>query len=256
MPVDINSPDIQFALRSSNPIVIDGVPIHHVSFSKITSKELGYTRYSQLLSVFCTNEEAIKQMLGKDVNIPPVLFICLMYNQDKQFKQIVDDSCMLFFNRLPSVDANAVRIKFLSESDLLFEINSDNFDDVSSVIKLRNGILSKEETEMSNPASEKARQIIQRRNEIRKKKAKAFKDKNNLNTWDVIDVYTAVTKTPYEYVMAYDPFQLSASIVRVKAFDDYEVGVQSLLHGAKSSDVNLSHWLAPLKKNEEQKDDE
>jgi hypothetical protein len=195
-------------------------------------------------------------MLGKDVDIPPVLFICLMYNQDKQFKQIVDDSCMLFFNNLPTVDANEARIKFHSDKESHFEINADNFDDISSVIKLRNGILPKEEMEMSNPASEKARQIIQRRNEIRRKKAKAFKDKNKLNTWDVIDIYTAVTKTPYEQVMTYDPFQLSASIARVKAFDDYEVGIQSLLHGAKSSDVNLSHWLAPLNNKEEQKDDE
>lgn len=257
MSIDINSSDVQLALRSKNSICVDGVPINHVPFSIITSSNIGYTKYSNLLSIFCVTEEKVKEMLKNDVDVHPIALICLLCQSDKKFYESVVDSCVLFFGKTPVIDSSNFCIKFYDDNTkLLFEINSTNYEDISTIVKLRNGILPKEESEMSNPASEKARQIIARRNEIHKKRAKAFSDKNRINTWDIIDIYTAVSKIPYAQVMEYDPFQLSKALERVKAFDDYEVGVQSLLHGAKKSDVNLKHWLSPIDKNEEQKDDE
>lgn len=282
MPIDIKSPEIQMALRSNNPIMVGDVPVQHVPFSKITHPSIGYSRYRNLLGLFCITKENVKENIKFEMDLPVFLYVLLLSKQDDNFKSALSDACNVFLGNRPQFDYENALLIFNSEyyvkcsncSNIAekksrnsicgcggvflpipsFVVDSDNFDDIALIVRLRNGLISNEEEEMSNPASEKARQIIARRNEIRRKRAKAFQEKNKINTWDVLDAYTAAGKMSYEEVMKFDPYQISVSLARIKAIDDYDIAIQSAVHGAQN--VTIKHWLSPLDDNNEEKQDE
>jgi hypothetical protein len=132
-----------------------------------------------------------------------------------------------------------------------FVINEGNIEDIISVLKLRNGLGESEEDE-GNPANETVRRLIEKRNEMRKKLKRLKGEENKITIWELIDIFSSIMKMPYQEVMEYDIYQFNIQFARMRAYDDYEVGIQSLLHGAKKEDVKLQHYIRKL--NDDQDD--
>lgn len=126
-------------------------------------------------------------------------------------------------------------------------IGKENYDDFISILKAQNCI--KEEIDIGKPQNEKAREILEKIKEYRKKlKAQQENEEDKLSLADLvsclassgqngIDIFSIWQMTMYSFN---DQFK------RMQAIEDYNITIQSLLAGADSKKVDVKYWIRDL----------
>jgi len=118
-----------------------------------------------------------------------------------------------------------------------------------NIIKLQN-CLNKKSEEEENPASEKARQILERQKRARAllAKAKGSEDNETLTLADLVSILASHGNgvTPLN-VWDINFYWFNNQFNRMKMFEEYDINIRSLLAGAKSEDVDLKHWMSKIK---------
>jgi hypothetical protein len=295
MEFNLESPDIQCALRSQHPVMVGQVPVNHISFSKMTSPNIGFTAYNHLLNLMCFSSENAKALFGETGETSVFKSMLIKAKNDDTFGFLFSEACKLFFGKEPAIDLKYNRALFFSQDKFIcvkckslfsepaeykdkpksrepakvgcpfcrgeyarpieFEINEDNFQNVVDVIKIRNGIKNRSDEESGNPANELTKQLIEKRNKMRKKIAAEKNNSEGITLWELIDIYVSISKKTYEEVMQYDVFQFDTQFVRTRMYDEYQVDIQAAVHGAKSEDSKLKHWLRKIDNKENSDDD-
>lgn len=240
--------DMELKLLSNKPIMVGSIPVYPISIDDIAS--IGYIRYNSELRILCLTKDDIKLLAGKDIGQIGV-FEYLVGNalDDKELM----DMLIFWFSTITQTDVsfsiNTFSFVLGSGNDL--SINSDNFDEIQTVIRCRNGLMDYEE-EIENPENDAARRILARRKEERMKRKKSRSineesDGEDINLSDLVSILANGLRLPIADVMAYDLYQFNNQFNRLKIMDDYEVSVQALLHGAKKNDIHFTHWITKIK---------
>ncbi len=232
--------DTELRLLGSDPIVAGGVPIQHVSLERIM--KFGYNRYHEVLSYLSIGRDGIEKMTDGDVkDVSPAAFLYVNAASREEFWNILKSGFELFVGQSPVLNDSDISFTFPE-----FSIDEGNFDSVQEMIRVRNGIKPVEEAD-ENPSNERARMLLERRRQLREKLAKAkHKESGSLNLADLISIFASAMKMPISDVMKYDMYQFDDQFARLRIMDDYQMGIQAILHGAKSDDVELKHWMCKI----------
>ena len=84
----------------------------------------------------------------------------------------------------------------------------------------------------------KARKILERRNFARSKLRK-----NGENGFDLADLVSFLSiYFDTSTLLNLDVYQLTDRFMRIIKKENYDISVNSLIHGANKSDLNLKHW--------------
>lgn len=234
---------MELKLCSDDPIYIKGVPIFPIPIRRIS--QIGYTRFNSELRLLCLTEDEINALTGDDVSaIGVYTYLIASALHDPDLMNVLTfwlseiTHCKLIFSQ-----------RSMSFVSIAFEINKDNFAEIQTVIRQRNGLQSVEEEE-DNPENEAARRVLQRRKEerLKRRKARSLDDQGSeITLSDLVSILASGFGLPYREVLEYDLYQFNDQFNRLKIMDDYEVSVQALLHGAKKEDINLTHWITKIK---------
>lgn len=239
----ITKESIELGLYSSKPIHVGEVPVRSVSLDEIA--EMGIPKFNGLLSLMCSS---LSDIPGVEFTGDITYFDILISSayEDKEMREKIYKAFELFIGEVPTIDAKNVSFIFPSG----YSINKENFKDIQTVIRIRNGITEKSDDDY-NPADEKARAVIERMKQLKKKVAKAKPETSNISFGELISATAAGLQIPMWEIMRYDMYQFNDQLNRMRLFKDWDTNIQALVHGAKSEDVNLKHWLSRLTDNEE-----
>lgn len=246
--------EIEMNMLAGKPIEISsGLFIHKVSFDK--QCDIGYRRYSDIIGLLCVNNDKLKEFLkSEDADVYAYIISLCYYAVTKQ-----DEERIEFLRNLINV------LKLIFNNDVKFDVsdtsfaigkdavlNRENFDEFIKIVKIRN-CLDDITSENDNPDSDRTRQLLERRRQLREKVNKTKSqnsDDDGLTILDLISIYAESSHMKLEDVFQYDMFQFNNQFNRLKIFKDYEVNIQALLAGAKKEDIELKHWLSKIDKKE------
>lgn len=226
----ISEQDLKLKLILGLPIETHKIKIHSVKVREIA--EFGYLRYNQALKIISADNFEIKKILDSKENISPFEFVVISVMSDVQIRILIEGLFSLIFRE---------KTEF-SEKKLCFivgehELNKDNFDEVVNIICKRNGA-TKNEKDLGKPSNEKARKILEKRAFARNKLKKS--GENGFDLADLISflsVYFDIST-----LLDLDIYQLTDRFMRIIKKENYDISVNSLIHGANKSDLDLKHW--------------
>ena len=226
----ISEQDLKLKLILGLPIEIDKIKIHSVKVKEIA--EFGYLKYNQALKIISADSFEIKKILNTDEDILPFEFVVISVMSDVQIRILIEDLFTLIFKE---------KTEF-SEEQLCFnvgkhELNKDDFDEIVNIICKRNGA-TKNEKDLGKPSNEKARKILERRNLARSKLKKS--GENGIDLADIISFLSVYFDT--SVLLNLDIYQIKNRFMRIIKKENYDISVNSLIHGANKSDLNLKHW--------------
>ena len=226
----ISEQDLKLKLILGLPIEIDKIKIHSVKVKEIA--EFGYLKYNQALKIISADSFEIKKILNTDEDILPFEFVVISVMSDVQIRILIEDLFTLIFKE---------KTEF-SEEQLCFnvgkhELNKDDFDEIVNIICKRNGA-TKNEKDLGKPSNEKARKILERRNLARSKLKKS--GENGIDLADIISFLSVYFDT--SVLLNLDIYQIKNRFMRIIKKENYDISVNSLIHGANKSDLDLKHW--------------
>lgn len=247
--------ELEMKLLEGKPVDIgNNTYVNKVSFSTIS--DVGYFKYNNIIGLLCVNNEKLKSYLKiDDVDLYTYIIslsvhaVEIQNDEQVEFLRNLIEVLRLIFRETVLFDP-AERNFCVGENGIL---NRDNFFDFVNVIKVRN-CLEDIENISDNPDSERTRQLLERRKQLREKVNKTKNqsgEDGGLTLLDLISIYAEAEHMKPEDVFQYDMYQFNNQFNRMKIFKDYEVNIQALLAGAKSEDINLKHWLSKIDKKQE-----
>ena len=236
--------DLNLQLLSKDPIFAAGIPVYPVSLRNIA--KIGYQNYSRILGYLCITKEKINELFDGQYDVDVITFL-LSVAQSEELKNDLISVFKLVCGEIPEFDVESKCIR-INESI----INDETIRSFQDIVRARNGLNELDDEEDENPANERARQLLELRRKLRKKvrDRKPKSESDGLSMADLVSILAAGLHLTVFDVMEYDLYQFNDQFHRLKIFDDYQVSIQSLLHGAKKEDVNLKHWLTKIEKEE------
>ena len=261
----MNKIDLEHKLLKGSPINFCGIPLYHTTIGEMVDFEYGYSVFNQILGLCVLEKSKFNTMaLDNGETIEGSAFWYFYFNvinelktQQPSFdydgeKVFLYHILVSFFSTLfhKEVVFNADN-GFIIDQDKPIVLNDSNFDKFVELLKMRFGMNDVESLDEDNPADEFTRCLIEKRNKARQRLKEARKtDKDSdLTLADLISIYSESAHVSPQYVYDnYDMYQFNDQFNRLKIMSDYTVGIQSLLAGAKSEDVDLQHWISKIKK--------
>lgn len=231
--------DRSLLYNSSEPVLVNGVPVYPITIGDI--RRMGYTRYRILLRLLCLTSDDVSAMIQGEVsNHSPFLFLLALL----EFSETECDDIKAAFRMVCRDD-----ITWDLEKQQIFckggFLTEEHFYTFQNIVKERNVCMESEADE--NPADERARQLLKRSKELEERRRKDRGEGDGVTLADLVSICAAKLKVHPDDVGKYDLYQLYDVLGRFKSFDDYDVNINALLHGAKKEDVDLSHWLSSAK---------
>ena len=203
--------NLQLKLLSGRVIYIDDIPTYKIPLNQII--DFGYVEYQNLIRLICMEKDEINKMFQMENEIDDVFtFLFVMCMQDfstngYSFSKEMLRFLQLIFNKDVKIDIEHGFV--IGESHTL---NRENFSKLQEIIKYRNSLNDIEEENSDNPADEATRQLIEKRNKLRKKikELKKTEDDNEpITLFDLISIYAEMEKMKIEDVCEYDFFQFN-----------------------------------------------
>ena len=228
--------DMALLCNSNDPIFVGGFPVYPVPIRQI--RRMGYNRYKMNLAILCLTEEDISRMMeGIHGAGAPFFFLLSVLAYKENERQDIIDAFRMVCREDITWDMSALEIR--TSSGVLRE---DNFRMFQDAVRQRNQY--EVDTADENPADEFTRQLMQRSRELDAKRAKARGEDGGVTLADLVSICAAKLQVHPDVIGTYDMYQLHDMLGRFKIFDDYEINIQALLHGAKKEDIDISHWIS------------
>lgn len=226
----ISEQDLKLKLILGLPIEINKIKIHSVKVKEIA--EFGYLKYNQALKIISADSFEIKRILDSKENISQFEFIVISVMSSMEICTLIEDLFTLIFKE--KAEFSEEKLCFNVGS---YELTKDNFNEIVNMICKRNGA-TKSEKDLGKPSNEKARKILERRNFARSKLRK-----NGENGFDLADLVSFLSiYFDTSTLLNLDVYQLTDRFMRIIKKENYDISVNSLIHGANKSDLNLKHW--------------
>jgi len=126
-------------------------------------------------------------------------------------------------------------------------ISDNNFDLIIETIKKSNCLKTNNEDDDYNPANDKAKEIADKIRKSREKVNK-LKAKNNesLDLFDIISAFSTYQKIDLDRVYEMTIFRFYDQFKRMQKINEYDISIQSLLHGADPKKVEIKNFVCRL----------
>ena len=226
----ISEQDLKLKLILGLPIEINKINIHSVKVKDIA--EFGYLKYNQALKIISADSFEIKKILDSKESISPFEFVVISVMSSVEIRILTEDFLSLVLS-----DKTEFSEEKLCFNVGKYELNKDNFDEIVNIVCKRNGAI-KNEKDLGKPSNEKARKILERRNLARSKLRKS--GENGFDLADLISFLSVYFDT--STLLNLDIYQLTDKFMRIIKKENYDISVNSLIHGANKSDLDLKHW--------------
>lgn len=226
----ISEQDLKLKLILGLPIEINKIKIHSVKVKDIA--EFGYLKYNQALKIISADSFEIKKILDSKESISPFEFVVISVMSSVEIRILTEDFLSLVLS-----DKTEFSEEKLCFNVGKYELNKDNFDEIVNIVCKRNGAI-KNEKDLGKPSNEKARKILERRNLARSKLRKS--GENGFDLADLISFLSVYFDT--STLLNLDIYQLTDKFMRIIKKENYDISVNSLIHGANKSDLDLKHW--------------
>lgn len=220
---------------SSDPVYVQDVPVYPVSIQDI--RRMGYAKYRIQLGVLCLTADQVQDIMGDKVGThEPFYFLLSLLEYSEAESGGIIDAFRMVTHETVTWDLSELKI-YAGSGTLTVE----NFSDFQNVIRERNQFDTK--TVDENPADERTRALLRRSRELEKRRAKAKGDEDGVTLADIVSICAAKIGVHPDVIGQYDMFQLYDLLGRLKILDEYDTGIEALLHGASKNDVDLKHWI-------------
>lgn len=237
--MDIES--VKLRTLANLPTDVNGVFVYPVSLRKIV--EIGYEKYNNYLSILSVKKEQLvnKEYIDRlpdDIEVFNIIneayssdFICSLFNE----------SLKLFMNTDNIVYKDGLYINGIS-------ITGEIYHNIVKVISIQNG-LKITESDNFNPKNERVKKIkekmLENQRKIQELKKNSENDSENLTFSDLVSIVSSnVNGINILNVFDLNIFQFNDQFNRMKLLNDYEVSIQSILHGADPKNVEIKHWIS------------
>lgn len=232
--------DAELKLLSGSSFFVDNIEIKPFTIREIV--DIGYVKYSLCLNIFSLE---LKDMFDEipeefqNVNIFDILINSGVEDVVNNFL----DAIRLFLRNDAELVGQEVWLNGDGEIKI---IDRYNWEKICKIIKLQNCIDS--EKEDYNPANDEAKRIAENfkkaKEKINKIKSKSDED---LNLSDLISAFAFYNKnTNLMDVFNMSMYQFNNQFQRMQIINDYEISIQSILHGADPQKVNIKHFASKI----------
>ncbi len=263
----LHANDLELKLLSGFPLDLnESIKIHPIKLKDVVM--IGEMQYNYYLSKICLDIEnlLIDEKLRTELNNQGITSYLLILSQCFNNENILNDflKAMSFFLKQKVVFLDDFGIFYIGEKDLeeikdslkgltkLEELDNksfitqNNFDAFKDIIKLQNCL--KKVSDQFNPINERAKNIIEKMKIARQKVNRAKTgEQEPLNLSDLISVFCAFNKTmAINQVWEMTFYQFDNQFKRTQLIHDYEISVQSLLHGADSKKVKIENFMSKI----------
>ena len=233
--------DLELLLLSGLPISIDICNLYPIKLKDIV--KLGYSKYNYYISLLLIDKSNLQNEeddLSKVSNFDIIFHSCLNY---EQFRINYCEMLELFFKKPIKLG----KYFFYFDDNNNNIICKDNFDNIISLLKEINCMINKEDIEF-NPANEKAKEIAERIKKAREKINKIkSKSGENLSLGDLISAFAFYNKnTDLNSIFEMTIYQFNNQFQRMQLVNNYEISIQSLLHGADPKKVEIKNFITKL----------
>ena len=221
---------------------------------------IGYENYLNRVGLIMTSVEDFLKILV-DTPIYMDLYLekhklksldfFMMFGEEDEYRKSFEESLEFALGlergqiTLETFSGNILFKKNLSDDDVK-PIDSELFDEIVTLIKLSNGIMSVVEDSEVNPHDDRAREIYEKMKKNREKIARIKALEANEKPMGLHDIISAVTvKSPSTNkltILDYTLFQIYDEYSRLYVIENYEMSVKSLMFGG---DSEISDWAKP-----------
>jgi hypothetical protein len=250
--MDFEKLDLKLKLLSGDSIEADkGAGM----IEPLSMKEMiryGYTDYLMKLHFITMDMNDILEGSSEEDNpLGLNMFDVLVHYGSDDMKSELENSLILFFKTTRININTEEHVIYIGESDELRIIDRDNFEKVREVIKWQNCLKKFDDDEDSNEEESDAVKRI--REKLNKGKdlvniAKREDDEGEGIELDISDIISAVSSKSNALnklnVFDLTLFQLYDEFKRLELIEQYDIGIKSMLAGAK--DVKLKHWSTKI----------
>lgn len=238
------------------PIFINQIPIYPITVRQVI--EAGEIKYNtSLMSIIALHKtlELISEDqvdLDKLSELTPFELLLILSTIHPDFCVQISDSISFFLNDDYDVKFNTTDECFdiTHEDQIIGQLNKDNYEEFISVIKLQNYQQKEDEqAEQLAKMSDKQKELWKKRERDRAmvRKLKGEKDGSNLTYEDYISILLSKSsEMNVEKCLNATLYFMFNYLERLALIDQYEVGIQQLMAGAKPEQVKLTHWLSSL----------
>lgn len=238
------SDNIKACLITGAPIYVGNVPIYSVSFRQISESPMSL--YFSVIGILSLSQSEIKRRFGEKQNVENSIDVLrIMYITNKQlFNQ--------YNNVLSYIFGEPIK-EFTEDGAAVFEsgftISKDNLFDIVTVIRMRNGMYSENgDDEFSeNPANDNVKQLLERRKILRQKVASLKKQEDSdIGYTDYFSIYASISGLSLQQVSEYDLYQISNQLKRYQMHEQFDIQLQSMMHGAKIEDDEFKNYMRQI----------
>ena len=233
--------DLNCKLLLNKPVTINNIgSLKALTLNEIT--DMGFDVYNKYLCMLCVNSEDIHEMLNiplvDENNVPyeliqPFDFIWENCKYNEEFKSSIVTALECFLHDRVVVNEEALCFDVGLEG----LIHKDTYNFFIEIIKEMNCIQVKDKY---TPTTLAEQGYV---NELKEKKARYQNKKPESNINEVISAVCA--KHPSINVLNVGEltiYQLFNQFQRLNAIDQYDININSMMHGAESKDITLTHW--------------
>ena len=239
----------ELKLMRGSPVEIKGMGMYH-SFSLGDLEAIGIDKYENWLHMLTIDGEDLKKMLNidEDKNFSTFDFILAncIHGDGAFMKDVIEAFSYMF--RTPVTFSEQGHF-IVGENDDCHVISEDNYETFRAVLRLANCIDNKEDV-VENPSNSKAAEILRKRKEARKKlkEAKGAENEGEPLTWgDLVSILCANGNgITLENVWGLSIYAFNKQFARMQMLEEYDIGIRSLLAGAKKEDIELKHWMSAI----------
>lgn len=239
--IDLDVESVKLKSLANLPTVVSGIAIQPVSLKRII--EVGYDVYQRYLSVIMVPKDKLvhQEFLNSMPQEIGVYDIIEMFGETEEIHS-------LFYSGLKFI----VGSQNIHYTDSLFiddiKVNNDLFSEILDIIKVQNCI-SNSDVDDFKPANERVKKLrekqLENRRKIQELKKNSGDDSNALTFFDLVSILSSNANGLNIFnVFDMNIFQFNDQFNRMKLLNDYEISIQSILHGADPNKVEIKHWMS------------
>jgi hypothetical protein len=246
-----NEQDVNMKMMLGEPIELSTIGV--LKPKTINSLlEIGFDIYNQYLSMLCLTSDDIYEILDmnddfQDIN--PFDFILSNCVNNEDFKIKMEQALSFFLEE----DVHFFKIMedeyckggyfYVHDINEGRFIHIANFSFFIDLLKEQNCIPQKPTNKRRKPKNEAEKDMYRQLN-----KARAKYNKQDTDMSDIVSSVSAKHPSINLFnVGSLSIYQLIDQYKRLNAIDEYFINIESLLHGASSEEVKLSHWSSKQK---------
>ena len=239
--------------------LLSGLPIKFKDYTITCPKlieiaDIGLSKYQTSLYLLISEVEDLVTEDGiekiKKIGIDKYEFICYSCAKDESFRELYLDAFEFFTKQRPKIFRHKDGAFFYLDNfeDNKF-ISKEDFDRIIDIIKIQNCIKDDDTEDQynTNPQSEKAKQILEKLKKG-KQKVKEIKNKNAPTFPDIVSSFAAKMQMNINDVLNLDFYQFNEQFNRLQKVEDYHISINSIMHGADSKKVKITHYTENTEK--------